>query len=404
MTNNVDLNGSITRSRQGTNMRIAFLGSYPPRECGIASFMADLAAAIDQQGLHTSRIIAIDEPGTSRVYPSRVVWQIQQNECASYSRVAAAVGQSGVDIVSVQHEYGLFGSQGIEGEMFLNFLQAVPIPVVTTLHSVLPNPSPRFRKVTQAISAMSAEIVVPARSAIPLLRDVYDIAPSHITYIPHGIPMVDRRCGVRRAVKKRLGYSGRTLISTLGLIRPEKGIEYAIQALPPIVEHHPEVLFLVLGPTHPHEIGSLGDSYRDYLQTLVDELGLRKSVQFVNHHLDLGEVIDYLLATDIYLIPYLNPEQIVSGTLAYAVGCGKAIIATPFPYAQEVLSDDRGMIVPFRSSDSISGAVKLLLETPVFKADLESRAYSFGRTMVWPSVAATYREVFYRHANFSAKD
>ena len=372
--------------------QIAVLGSYPPRACGIATFTADVAAALEQHSGQSTKIIAIDEPGAARRYPKNVIWCLQQDDPASYLSVAAAVGRSNVQLVNIQHEYGLFG--GENGELLLTLMEALPQPIVTTLHTVLPEPSSHLREVTQALCKLSAEVVVLARSAIPMLRNIYNIDTSRVTFIPHGIPTVTRQPGIRRAMKARLGYSGRTLLSTFGLINPDKGIEYVLQALPLLVERHPDLLFLVLGETHPGIRRHRGELYREGLKAIVDDLGLHDHVRFENRYLDVEELVNYLLATDIYLMAYLNSDQIVSGTLAYAVGCGKAVVATPFRYAEEMLADGRGIIVPFRSHQAIANALQQLLTSPELRAETEARAYTFSRSMEWPSVAADYWAVF----------
>lgn len=385
--------------RRLVDPQIALLGSYPPRACGIATFTADVATALDQESSRPTKIIAIDEPGADRMYRPNVHWRLQQHNPQSYLDTAAAIGKSNVKLVNIQHEYGLFG--GDDGEMLLSFINAVPQPVVTTLHTVVPNPSPHFRAVTRALFAASAEMVVLARSATPLLRDAYGIDPERVTFIPHGIPSVPRRPGMRRAMKLRLGLSGRTVLSTFGLLNPDKGIEYVLEALPALVERYPDLLFLIIGETHPGIRQHSGESYRNSLQALVDEGGLHEHVRFVNQYLTLEDLLDYLVATDVYLMAYLNPDQIVSGTLAYALGSGKAVVATPFRYAQEMLADERGVIVPFRSSEQIMAALDDLLKHPSKRAVMEEKAYIFSRNMEWHAVAAAYQAVFQRHIKAS---
>lgn len=380
--------------RTSVEPQVACVSSFPPRECGIATFAADVASALDKHSTKPTKIVAMNEPNATRQYGSQVQWRIDQNDPASYLRVAESLNRSTVDIVNIQHEYGLFGGQ--DGAMLLPFMDAVRQPIVTTLHTVLPEPTESMRAVTQAIGAKSAAVVVLAQSAIAMLRDTYGIDERKLHYIPHGIPTVPRKPGMRRAMKAQLGFSGRTLLSTFGLIGRGKGIEYVIQALPPLIEKHPNLLYLVLGETHPGVRRHEGEQYREYLQSLVRDLGLHDHVQFENRYLGLEELVNYLLATDVYLMPYLDPSQIVSGTLAYAVGCGKAVIATPFRYAQELLADNRGVIVPFRSPGAITKSLDALLGNEVLRATMEARAYAFSRPMEWPNVGTAYREVFAR--------
>lgn len=374
-----------------TQPEIAVLSSYPPRECGIATYSADLVTAISRLSKQTAKIIAIDEPDANRSYPSNVIWRLQQNAPASYLDIATLVGRSNVEVVNIQHEYGLFG--GEDGELLLTFMEKLPQPIVTTLHTVLPEPEPHLREVTRAICQQSDRVIVQARAAIAMLRDIYDI-DAEITYIPHGVPTVTRQVGMRHTMKARLGYSDRTLLSTFGLINPDKGIEYVLQALPPLIERYPNLLLLVLGQTHPTIRKYTGEGYRAHLQEIVDSLGLHEHVRFENRYLELEELINYLIATDIYLMAYLNPDQIVSGTLAYALGCGKAVIATPFCYAQEMLAQERGVIVPFRSSQAIAAALEQILANPTLKDQIEARAYTFSRAMEWSHVATAYNAVF----------
>lgn len=373
------------------------LSSYPPRECGIATFGADLARAISTYTRHNVSLIAIDEPDAARVYPAEVQWRLRQQDPASYREVATALGRSNIGLVNVQHEYGLFG--GEHGELLLDFLEHVQQPVVTTLHTVLPEPPAHMREVTRAICRLSSETVVLAQSAIPLLRDVYGVDVSRVSFVPHGIPSVKREPGARHAMKARLGYTGRTLLSTFGLINPDKGIEYVLQALPAVVARYPDLLLLVLGETHPVVRRHSGERYRESLQALVDDLGLHDHVQFVNRYMAMDELINYLLATDIYLMAYLNPHQIVSGTMAYAVGCGKAVVATPFRYAREMLAEGRGSIVPFRDPQALGSTLLELLDNPQERLAMELRAYTFSRMMEWPAVANNYARIFRRHSD-----
>ncbi len=380
--------------RASVDPQVACVSSFPPRECGVATFTADVASALDKQSTKPTKIVAMNEPDATRQYGPQVQWRIDQNDPASYLRVAESITRSTMDIVNIQHEYGLFGGQ--DGVMLLPFMDAVRQPIVTTLHTVLPEPTEAMRAVTQVIGAKSAAVVVLAQSAIPMLRDTYGIDERKLHYIPHGIPTVPRKPGMRRAVKAQLGFSGRTLLSTFGLIGRGKGIEYVIQALPPLIEKHPNLLYLVLGETHPGVRRNEGEQYREYLQGLVRDLGLQEHVHFENRYLGLEELVNYLLATDVYLMAYLDPHQIVSGTLAYAVGCGKAVIATPFRYAQELLADNRGVVVPFRSPSAITKSLDALLGNEVLRANMEARAYAFSRPMEWSNVGTAYREVFAR--------
>jgi len=380
---------------------VALLGSFPPRECGIATFTRDLFHALSAGGHATRGVAAIDEPGAVRRYGPDVRWRLDQDDPRSYDHLATALDRAGADVLSIQHEFGLFG--GHDGELLLRLLDRLVTPAVVTLHTVLGAPSGHLRQLTRALCDSSAATVVLARAAIPLLADVYGVDPAKVHYIPHGIPTVKRTRGSRRRTKAALGLSGRTVLSTFGLIGPSKGIEHVIRALPEVVRAHPDLLYVVLGQTHPGQLRHAGEEYRESLQGLVAELGLERHVRFDARYLDQDELVRWLLATDVYLMPYLDPEQIVSGTLAYAVGSGKAVVATQFRYARELLSGGRGELVPFRDSDAITRKLLRLLGDRPALAGMERRAYEASREMEWPNVAAAYRRLFARLAAPAAR-
>jgi glycosyltransferase involved in cell wall biosynthesis len=375
------------------NLDVALLGSYPPRECGIATFTHDLRDALAAQGASLAGVIAVDESGAHRRYGSEVRWRLKQDNPASYRRLASALDDASVDLLCIQHEYGLFG--GLDGELLLPFLDKLRLPVVTTLHTTVGAPSQHMRTITRSLCDRSAAVIVLARSAIPLLRDVYGVNPRKVvTHIPHGVPSVPHTPDIRRRAKNHLGQAGVTLLSTFGLINPNKGIEYVIHALPDVVREHPDVRYLILGETHPSVRCRAGEDYRTFLQNLVAELGLDEHVVFDARYLNSDELVQWLLATDVYLMPYLNAEQIVSGTLAYAIGCGKAVIATEFRYARELLAEGHGEVVPFRDPEAIRDRLLRLLGDRPALAAMERRAYAAGHQMQWPIVARSYRQVF----------
>jgi glycosyltransferase involved in cell wall biosynthesis len=368
-----------------------FLGSYPPRECGIATFTKDMVDAFDRAFGYTSPVIAIDEPGADvRRYPSEVVGRISEESRASYAAAAHFVNDYAADLVNIQHEYGLFG--GERGEWLVDFLRLVEKPVVLTLHTVLPDPDETMLRVTRELCANSSKVVALSETGRGLLERVYEIDPRLLECIHHGVPDVPFQ--ETSAAKASFGIGQRTVISTFGLISRGKGLEYAIEAMRGVVKRHPETLYLILGETHPVVRRREGESYRESLHALVHEYGLHYNVQLVDKYLDFDEVVSYLAATDIYLTPYLNPAQIVSGTLAYAVGCGKAIVSTPYLYAQELLAHNRGFLCEFRDAASISARLNMLLDDPALRRATERRAYRFGRQMTWPHVAAAYGELF----------
>jgi glycosyltransferase involved in cell wall biosynthesis len=396
----------VSATSNAVGPRVAFVGTYPPRECGIGTFTYDLVSAYD--GIDPSRlstVVAMNDYGQMydydlHDYQGRVRMQIDADDLDSYLRAADAIKHSRIQIVNIQHEYGIYGGQ--DGDSILEFMRAVDRPVVTTMHTVLPHPEGHFHEVTQQILDASAAVVVLARSAAPMLRANFRVAPERIHVIPHGIPNFTRKESIRRRTKKLLGLDQRPLLSTFGLIGPSKAIEYVVEALPAVVERHPNVLYLVIGETHPHIRQREGESYRNKLVDIARALGVERHVRFNNRFLSNSELIRYLAATDVYIMAYLNKDQIVSGTLAYAVGCGKAVIATPFVYAQEMLSDGRGIIVPFKDPEAIATGVNSLLGDRRKLLQMEERAYKFSRSMVWPNVARMYHELFRSMARYRA--
>jgi glycosyltransferase involved in cell wall biosynthesis len=367
-------------------MRIAFVASSIPRRCGIATFTADLSAAVKSAD-PSVRIFAaaIDEPGAARAYGPEVRWRIRQEEPSTYRDAALAISASNVDIVNVQHEFGLYGvwHDGTYDDHLRVFLESLTKPVVTTLHTVAPKPEPWALETVRFISEHSDQVVVMGTTAARLLHDVYGISKAPIV-IEHGMPAIEPRG--RHRLKRQLGVEERPILSTFGLVDPRKGLEYVIEAMPEIVARHPEALYLVVGQTHPELQKREGESYRNSLIASAARLGLRDHVKFVNQYLTQREVVDYLLATDVYVTPYLDPNQITSGTLAYALGAGKAIVSTPYLHAQEVLGRGRGILVPFRDATAVASAVNSILGDPQRKRELELRAFEYGRQMAWPAI------------------
>jgi glycosyltransferase involved in cell wall biosynthesis len=387
----------------GSVPRVAFLGSYPPRECGIGTFTYDLVNAYDAiDPTRLSSVIAMNDPGQLydydlHDYQGRVRWQIDADELDTYIQVADEINASRIQVVNIQHEYGLHG--GEHGCYVVEFMKRLNKPVVLTLHTVLPHSEGRHHEVTQAMLDEAAAVVVLANAAAPMILANFKVPPERVHMIPHGIPNFTRKESIRRRTKKLLGLGERPLLSTFGLIGPGKAIEYVIEALPAIVAQHPNVLYLVIGETHPHTRQREGESYRNRLAELARELGVQRHVRFNNRFLTNSELIRYLAATDVYIMAYLNKDQIVSGTLAYAVGCGKAVVATPFTYAIEMLANGRGIIVPFRDSAAIGESVASLLGDRRKLLQIEERAYKFSRTMIWPNVARMYLQLF-RYVSF----
>ena len=367
-------------------MRIAFVASSIPRRCGIATFTADLAAAVKAAD-PTVKIFAaaIDEPDAARPYGPDVRWRIRQEDPATYRDAARAISESNVDIVNVQHEFGLYGvwHDGTYDDHLRLFLDNCTKPVVTTLHTVAPQPEPWALETVRSISDRSEQVVVMGTTAARLLHDVYAVRRPPVV-IEHGMPAIEPRG--RRRLKRQLGVEDRPILSTFGLVDPRKGLEFVIEAMPEVVARHPNALYLVVGQTHPELLKRQGETYRNSLIAAAARLGMAGHVKFVNQYLTQREVVDYLLATDVYVTPYLDPNQITSGTLAYALGAGKAIVSTPYLHAQEVLAGERGILVPFRDAGSVAAAVNLILGDPLRKRAFETRAYEYGKEMAWPAI------------------
>ncbi len=384
-------------------LNVAFVSSYPPRECGIATFTQDLAGATGaalKSGDVT--IAAINEAGGLHPYPSEVTFRIDQGQPETYAEAARFLNEQPVDVVSVQHEFGRFGvwDQYLREDYLAVFLGEIKKPVVTTLHTVLPSPHPTVKaSVLNAVEKSAASMVMAKTGAI-MLSEEYGAPTRKIVYIPHGMPEI--KPSGRRRLKTELGVSDRTIISTFGLVSPGKGLEYAIQAIPKVAERHPDVLYLIVGQTHPDLLRYEGESYRNRLQTLIEELGVGKHVAFVNHYLTKKEIVDYLLASDIYVTPYLDRNQITSGTLTYALGAGKAIVSTPYVHATEALAEHRGIIAEFRSAESLANAINLILENPEEKKTLEKSAYEYGKHMAWPNVGKQFANLLKRVAQGEA--
>ena len=372
--------------------QIAYLSTYPPRECGIANFTKDQITAIHRLNeFRPSVVIAVNEKGAIYNYDRRVKFEIERDTFGDYTQAARYVNLSKIDLVNLQHEFGLFG--GDWGEYINSFLEALQKPVVTTLHTILPNFGSAARTVLESIAHGSAAIIVMTSTALELLKD-YDVEPEKITVIPHGCPDVPLVPSEKR--KPSLGLKDRIVLSTFGLVNRGKGIQYVIRALPSLVRKEPRILYLIIGETHPEVRKIEGERYRKKLMRLVDELKLGKHVRFHNRFLSKKELIRCLQATDIYLTPYVDRNQISSGTLTYALGTGRAVISTPYLHAEEALANGRGLICKFRNPDSIGECVNRLLDDPELRHSLERKAYAYSRDFTWPKVAEKYSELFNR--------
>ena len=383
----------------GPIQRVAFLGNYLPRQCGIATFTTDLSTAIATEfPALDSFVLAMNDSGPGHDYAPRVRFELAAEDPQAYLRAADFLNVNAVDLVSVQHEYGIFGGEA--GSHVLTLLRELRMPVVSTLHTILSNPNAQQYRVMQELTQISARLVVMSTEGAALLRSVHEVSESVIDLIPHGIPSLPQS----GPSKDHLGLQGRSVILTFGLISPDKGIEYVIEALPAIVRRHPNAMYIVLGATHPHVRAVHGESYRLGLELLARELGVEGNIIFHNRFVSDRELAEFLAAADICVTPYLQPNQITSGALAYAVGAGKAVISTPYRYAIEMLADERGLLVPMRDAGAVADQVIGLLDDDSGRAALGARAGAMANDMRWPAVAHRYMESFTRaHAQHAER-
>ena len=386
-----------------SQLRIAFVSSAVPRRCGIATFTADLISAVRAAAEPaTCRIAAIEEPAVLRPYKSEVRWRVRQGDAESYRGAARSINASNADVVNVQHEFGLYGtwtepafaagrwSDGQYRDDLGGFLEELQRPVITTMHTVLPSPSPSIRAAVRAIDERSDAVIVMARRAADILVGEYGFTrPLHV--IPHGMPVIAPR--ERHRFKAKLGVEGRTIVSTFGLVDPRKGIEYMIGAMPEVVASHPDALYIIAGQTHPDLLRVQGESYRNALREQVRSSGMDGHVAFIDEYMGQRDVIELLLATDVYVTPYLDPNQVTSGTLSYALGAGKAVVSTAYVHAAEVLGGGRGVLVDFRSAEQLARAVIGVLDDPAAKAAMERSAFAYASDSTWPRSAQAFLEV-----------
>ena len=385
--------GFLSENRGAALRTVAVIGNYLPRQCGIATYTTDLCAAI-AGGYPATDVFALAMNDTAQGYdyPARVRFELAQHDIGAYCRAADFLNLANTDVVCVQHEYGIFG--GPSGSHLLTLLRDLRVPIVTTLHTVLREPDPQQRRVLIELANLSDRLVVMSQRGALFLREIYGIADEKIDVIPHGIPDVPFLDPSFH--KDLLGAEGKIVLLTFGLLSQNKGIEHVIAAMPAILERHPNVIYVVLGATHPHVRQHEGERYRLSLQRKAHELGVDQQVAFYDQFVALDELVRFIGAADIYITPYLNPAQIVSGTLAYTVGAGKAVISTPYWYAEEMLADGRGMLVPFHDPAAIADRVLELLDNEAERHAMRKRAYLLGREMTWPRVAEHYMASFQR--------
>jgi len=389
--------------------RVAFIGNYLPRQCGIATFTTDLCEAVAAEFIGTTCIaLPVNDIEAGYTYPARVRFELTEKDIESYHRAADFLNINNVDLVCLQHEYGIFG--GRAGSHILALLRELRMPIVTTLHTILHDPDPDQRRVLEEVAALSDRLVVMSGRGAKLLQEVYRVPAEKIDLIPHGIPDVPF---VDPSFNKDLfGVEGKLVLLSFGLLSANKGIENVIAALPAILAKHPNVVYIILGATHPHVKRIEGETYRLSLQWMAQEKGVGGQVVFYNRFVSLEELVKFIGAADIYITPYLNAAQTTSGTLVYALGAGKAVISTPYWYAEEMLAEERGALVPFSDPVALAEQVIDLLDNESKRHAMRKRAYLFGRAMIWPQVARRYMESFERaraerrhftHPGFTAK-
>ena len=372
-------------------LKVLFIGTYVPKECGIATFTSDLLNSVSggDNDVHCE-VIALNDPFETYNYPEEVVFQIQRDRIEDYYRAADYINQSDADIVCLQHEFGLFG--GNAGDYIFALLSGINKPVISTMHTVIGEPEPDYRASTEKLIRYSEKLVVMSQTAVDMLKNVYKAAEDKIEIIFHGVP--DYPFNNCSKYKKMLNLKGSPLVLTFGLLSQNKGIESVLEALPDVVSQYPDLVYLVLGATHPMVKKNHGEAYRHYLENKVSELGLENNVVFHDKFVEKEELCNYILASDIYASPYLSREQIVSGALTYAIGMGKAIVSTPYWYAQEMLSENRGLLVDFGDTDGFKKSLVHLIENPEECEDMRKNAYDFGRKMIWKNVGKEYNTVF----------
>ena len=374
----------------GEFQKIALIGNHLPRQCGIATFTTDLADALSERLPQAEcLVLAMNDAGKRYDYPSRVRFEIKESDPNAYQRAADFLNVNGAEIVSLQHEFGIFG--GKAGAHVVSMLRQLRMPIVTTLHTVLRTPDRFQRRVFEEVIELSSRLVVMSAGGVSVLRDIYGVPAEKIDNIPHGIPRIPDSS----RIKSHLGVTDRSVILTFGLLSPDKGLEYVIDAFPDVLAKHPDAIYIVLGATHPQVKERHGEIYRVMLANRARRLGIDANVVFYDRFVAQSELVEFLAAADIYITPYLNPEQSTSGTLAYATGAGKAVISTPYRYAQELLANGRGALVPFRDPEAIALAINDFLDHPERRV-LSEGAIAQNNEMLWPRVAQAYIESFKR--------
>ena len=371
--------------------KVAFLGNYMPRQCGLATFTADLRGAIAARYPSLQcPVVAVNDRPLGYDYPSEVRFEIFEPDLSAYRRAADFLNLFTADVLCLQHEFGIFG--GPAGSHVLTLMRAARMPIVTTLHTILQNPTLEQRRVFLEVVRLSQRLVVMSKKAADFLREIYHVAEAKIDIIPHGIPdvpFVDPSL-----YKDQFGVGGKQVLFTFGLLSPNKGIENVLNALPHVIAKFPNVVYIILGATHPNLVRDHGEAYRSSLETLARKNGIESHVLFFNRFVEVEELTKFIGAADIYITPYLKQEQITSGALAYGFGSGKAVVSTPYWHAAELLADDRGILVPFSNPGAIARAIDDLLSDEKRRKTMCRNAYRVGREMVWSNVAKMYVRTF----------
>jgi glycosyltransferase involved in cell wall biosynthesis len=380
--------------------KIALIGDYLPRRCGIATFTHDMYTSLSRQFPKVECMVAsVNDRPEGYDYAREVRFEIEEQDLESYFRAADFLNFANTDVVCLQHEYGIFG--GAAGSHVLGLVRDLRMPLVTTLHTVLRDPNPDQRRVLVQLIELSARVVVMTQRAREYLMEIYNAPDAKIDVIAHGIP--DTPFVDPNTRKAQFGVDGKFVALTFGLLSPNKGIEYLLRATPSILSEFPNFVFMVVGQTHPELIRREGERYRLGLERLARDLGIREHVIFYNRFVELNELTEFIQAADIYVTPYLNPAQITSGTLSYSFGCGKAIVSTPYWHAEELLADGRGVLVPFADSEALAREIRALLRDEPRRAAMCRRAYELGREMIWDRSAHRYMESF-RRARLARQD
>jgi glycosyltransferase involved in cell wall biosynthesis len=372
-------------------LRIAIVGNHLPRKCGIATFTTDLSDALSAEYQNSGVfVVAVNDPNSSYRYPARVRFELDEGDVASYRAAADYLNSANVDVVCLQHEFGIFG--GTAGSYILRLLQNLNMPVVTTLHTVLREPDANQLRVMRQIAALSERLIVMSEHSTRFLQEVFGVPREKIDLIPHGIPDLP----FEKSPACNESSPGKLVLLTLGLLSPNKGLENVIQAMPRIVSRHSNAAYIIAGATHPHLHRLEGDRYRLQLEALAADLGVEQNVTFQNRFVSPQEMAALVVSADLYITPYRNEAQAVSGTLAYALGAGKAIISTPYWHAAELLSGGRGVLVPFDDPSAIADAAIHLLDDKTARDAMRQRAYLYSRNMVWKQAAQSYMRAFLR--------